>query len=175
MFYKILFLFVISIALTNCGLLDRGSKDDVAELEPIPDETVLQEPSILIDDDEMMAQSDELGATEYVEIGDRTNQMESEPSGTFVGQKIGPLREDYIAVLDAFNVHRDDYEEVKSRVYSSSTEFYGTVAAINTKLQLGTTPGNPSLVRQYDQAQRELDNIEEYNPLSCVDFSENLL
>ncbi|PPR34931.1 MAG: hypothetical protein CFH25_00554 [Alphaproteobacteria bacterium MarineAlpha6_Bin3] len=162
MFYKILFLFVISIALTNCGLLDRGSKDDVAELEPIPDETVLQEPSILIDDDEMMAQSDELGATEYVEIGDRSNQMQSEPSGTFVGQKIGPLREDYVAVLDAFNVHRDDYEEVKSRVYSSSTEFYGTVAAINTKLQLGTTPGNPSLVRQYDQAQRELDNIEEY-------------
>jgi len=162
MFYKILFLFVISIALTNCGLLDRGSKDDVAELEPIPDETALQEPSILIDDDEMMAQSDELGATEYVEIGDRSNQMQSEPSGTFVGQKIGPLREDYVAVLDAFNVHRDDYEEVKSRVYSSSTEFYGTVAAINTKLQLGTTPGNPSLVRQYDQAQRELDNIEEY-------------
>ena len=109
-----------------------------------------------------MAQSDELGATEYVEIGDRSNQMQSEPSGTFVGQKIGPLREDYVAVLDAFNVHRDDYEEVKSRVYSSSTEFYGTVAAINTKLQLGTTPGNPSLVRQYDQAQRELDNIEEY-------------
>tara|TARA_Y100000590_G_scaffold210927_1_gene238973 strand:+ start:338 stop:1492 length:1155 start_codon:yes stop_codon:yes gene_type:complete len=158
MHFKLLILFVLSFILTNCSLLDRG-KDDVAELEPIPEETI-QEPSILIEDQEMMPESSDA----IVDDGSiaRSDQMTSEPSGTFVGQKISPLREDFEAVLEAFEAHRDNYEEIKSRVYGSSTEFYGTIAAINTKLQLGTTPGNPVLVRQYDQAQGELDNIEEF-------------
>ena len=156
--YKILKLFAISILITSCGMLDRGA-DEVVDLEPIPEETDTTEPSILIDDEEMIADEDEF-------IDDRglsrADQMIADASGTFVGQKIDPLKTDYTSVGDAFNVHRDSYEEVKTRVYSSATEFYGTVAAINTKLQLGTTPGNPVLVRQYDQAQGELDNIEEY-------------
>ena len=130
-----------------------------ASVEPIPEETVTTEPSILIDDEEMIANEDEF-------IDDRglsrADQMIAEASGTFVGQKIDPLKTDFTSVGDAFDVHRDSYEEVKTRVYGSATEFFGTVAAINTKLQLGTTPGNPVLVRQYDQAQGELDNIEEY-------------
>ena len=156
--YKILKLFAISILITSCGMLDRGT-DEVVDLEPIPEETITTEPSILIDDEEMIADEDEF-------IDDRglsrADQMIAEASGTFVGQKIDPLKTDYTSVGDAFDVHRDSYEEVKTRVYGSATEFYGTVAAINTKLQLGTTPGNPVLVRQYDQAQGELDNIEEY-------------
>ena len=131
----------------------------MVDLEPIPEETVTTGPSILIDDEEMIADEDEFiddrGLT-------RADQMIADASGTFVGQKISPLKTDYNAVTEAFDVHRDSYEEVKSRVYGASTEFFGTVAAINTKLQLGTTPGNPVLVRQYDQAQGELDNIEEY-------------
>ena len=157
--YKILKLFAFSIILTSCGLLDRGAKDEIADLEPIPEETVTTDPSILIDDEEMIADEDEFiddrGLT-------RADQMIAEASGTFVGQKIDPLKTDYTSVGDAFDVHRDSYEEVKTRVYGAATEFFGTVAAINTKLQLGTTPGNPVLVRQYDQAQGELDNIEEY-------------
>ena len=160
MLNKFLLLFILSIVVSSCSVLDRGSKEDIAELETIPEEPMQQEPSILIDDEEMIAPID--GA--IVDDGSlqRTEQMEADPSGTFVGQKISPLKEDLLAVGEAFNIHRDSYEEIKSRVYGSSTEFYGTVAAINTKLQLGTTPGNPVLVRQYDQAQTELDNIEEF-------------
>jgi len=161
MLNRFLLIFIFSVLVTSCGLLDRGGRDDdLAELETIPDEPITQEPSILIDDEEMIAPVD--GA--IVDDGSvpRSQQMEAGPSGTFVGQKIDPLREDFLAVAEAFNIHRDSYEEVKSRVYGASTEFYGTIAAVNTKLQLGTTPGNPVLVRQYDQAQSELDNIEEY-------------
>ena len=161
MLNRFLLIFIFSVLVTSCGLLDRGGRDDdLAELETIPDEPITQEPSILIDDEEMIAPVD--GA--IVDDGSvpRTQQMEAGPSGTFVGQKINPLREDFLAVAEAFNIHRDSYEEVKSRVYGASTEFYGTIAAVNTKLQLGTTPGNPVVVRQYDQAQSELDNIEEY-------------
>ena len=157
--YKILKLFAISILITSCGILDRGA-DEVVDLEPIPEETVTTEPSILIDDEEMVAQAED----DFIDDRglSRADQMTAGASGTFVGQKIDPLKTDYTSVGDAFNVHRDSYEEVKTRVYGAATEFFGTVAAINTKLQLGTTPGNPVLVRQYDQAQGELDNIEEY-------------
>ena len=160
MLYRFILLFIFSIVVSSCTLLDRGSKDDIAELETIPEEPMLQEPSILIDDEEMLPTDD----TTIVDDGSlqRTEQIEAGASGTFVGQKINPLREDFVAVAEAFSIHRDSYEEIKSRVYGASTEFYGTIAAINTKLQLGTTPGNPVLVRQYDQGQSELDNIEEY-------------
>ena len=160
MLYRYILLFIFSIVVSSCTLLDRGSKEDIAELETIPEEPVLQEPSILIDDEEMLPTDD----TTIVDDGSlqRTEQIEAGASGTFVGQKINPLREDFVAVAEAFNIHRDSYEEIKSRVYGASTEFYGTIAAINTKLQLGTTPGNPVLVRQYDEGQSELDNIEEY-------------
>jgi len=160
MLYRYILLFIFSIVVSSCTLLDRGSKDDIAELETIPEEPMLQEPSILIDDEEMLPTDD----TTIVDDGSlqRTEQIEAGASGTFVGQKINPLREDFVAVAEAFNIHRDSYEEIKSRVYGASTEFYGTIAAINTKLQLGTTPGNPVLVRQYDEGQSELDNIEEY-------------
>ena len=160
MLNRFLLIFIFSVLVTSCGLLDRGGRDELAELETIPDEPITQEPSILIDDEEMIAPVD--GAIVYDGAVPRSQQMEAGPSGTFVGQKINPLREDFLAVAEAFNIHRDSYEEVKSRVYGASTEFYGTIAAVNTKLQLGTTPGNPVLVRQYDQAQSELDNIEEY-------------
>ena len=160
MLYRYILLFIFSIVVSSCTLLDRGDKEDIVELETIPEEPMQQEPSILIDDEEMMPTDD----TTIVDDGSlqRTEQIEAGASGTFVGQKINPLREDFVAVAEAFNIHRDSYEEIKSRVYGASTEFYGTIAAINTKLQLGTTPGNPVLVRQYDEGQSELDNIEEY-------------
>ena len=159
MLKRLYLLLILTFLVSGCGLLDRGGDDEITDLEPIPEEPIQsQEPSILIEDQEMMPGDDIIDDNTIA----RTDQMASDPSGTFVGQKISPLRADFNAVLEAFSMHRDDYEEIKSRVYGASTEFYGTVAAINTKLQLGTTPGNPVLVRQYDQAQGELDNIEEY-------------
>ena len=161
MIYKYITLIIVSLAIASCGAL-QGEREEIADLEPLPEEQPQDgdETSILIDDDQMLPTSDDpiVDDREF----SRAEQLESDPSGTFVGQKINPLREDFEAVTEAFLVHRVSYEEVKSRVYGASTEFYGTVAAISTKLQLGTTPGNPVLVRQYDQAQGELDNIEEY-------------
>ena len=158
MFYKFIILFIFSLVVTSCNILDKRD-EEVVDLEPIPEEEIQQE-SIFIAEDEMMPTTDD-AIIDDITVS-REDQMEAPPSGTFVGQKIPPLRTDFDSVVEAFEIHRSTYEEVKSRVYGSSTEYFGTVAALNTKLQLGTTPGNPVLVRQYDQAQGELDNIEEY-------------
>ena len=153
---------IIVVFLSSCGFLDREKEVDIStDLEAIPQEEIAQEPSIFIDDEEMMPED----VTSFSDDGTltRTEQISAEPSGTFVGQKIPPLREDFDSVSEAFIIHRDSYEEIKNRVYGAATQYYGTVAAINTKLQLGTTPGNPVLVKQYDEAQTELKNIESYS------------
>ena len=153
---------IIVVFLSSCGFLDREKEVDITtDLEAIPQEEIAQEPSIFIDDEEMMPED----VTTFTDAGTltRTEQISAEPSGTFVGQKIPPLREDFDSVTEAFLIHRDSYEEIKNRVYGAATQYYGTVAAINTKLQLGTTPGNPVLVKQYDEAQTELKNIESYS------------
>jgi len=153
---------IIVVFLSSCGFLDREKEVDITtDLEAIPQEEIAQEPSIFIDDEEMMPED----VTTFSDDGTltREDQISAEPSGTFVGQKIPPLREDFDSVTEAFLIHRDSYEEIKNRVYGAATQYYGTVAAINTKLQLGTTPGNPVLVKQYDEAQTELKNIESYS------------
>ena len=153
---------IIVVFLSSCGFLDREKEVDIStDLEAIPQEEIAQEPSIFIDDEEMMPED----VTTFSDDGTltREDQISAEPSGTFVGQKIPPLREDFDSVTEAFLIHRDSYEEIKNRVYGAATQYYGTVAAINTKLQLGTTPGNPVLVKQYDEAQTELKNIESYS------------
>ena len=153
---------IIVVFLSSCGVLDREKEVDITtDLEAIPQEEIAQEPSIFIDDEEMMPED----VTTFSDDGTltREDQISAEPSGTFVGQKIPPLREDFDSVTEAFLIHRDSYEEIKNRVYGAATQYYGTVAAINTKLQLGTTPGNPVLVKQYDEAQTELKNIESYS------------
>ena len=45
---KLLILFFVSIIISSCGLMDRKGAGDVADLEPIPEETT-QEQSILIE------------------------------------------------------------------------------------------------------------------------------
>ena len=153
---------IIVVFLSSCGFLDREKEVDIStDLEAIPQEEIAQEPSIFIDDEQMMPED----VTTFSDDGTltREDQISAEPSGTFVGQKIPPLREDFDSVTEAFLIHRDSYEEIKNRVYGAATQYYGTVAAINTKLQLGTTPGNPVLVKQYDEAQTELKNIESYS------------
>ncbi len=159
---KFILLFLIVSLVSSCSILDReGGGDVIADLETIPEEsTTLDETSILIDDQEMMNEADEFNDDDGMS---REQQITAGASGTFVGQKIPGLQEDFDAVKEAFNIHRDSYEEVKSRIYAASTQFYGTIAAVHTKLQLGTTPGNPILVKQYDQAQGELKNLESYS------------
>ena len=92
--------------------VDREKEVDITtDLEAIPQEEIAQEPSIFIDDEEMMPED----ITTFSDDGTltREDQISAEPSGTFVGQKIPPLREDFDSVTEAFIIHRDSYEEIK--------------------------------------------------------------
>jgi hypothetical protein len=81
-------------------------------------------------------------------------------STTFVGLKVQSLR----AELGQFqgNIGREQQQlaGIRQNVAGTSQSYFTTIAAINSRLQAGTTPGNPQLVAQWGQAQATLDRMD---------------
>ncbi|HVI51654.1 MAG TPA: hypothetical protein VM661_10620 [Candidatus Sulfotelmatobacter sp.] len=84
-----------------------------------------------------------------------------QPTGTFVGGKVIALRNDLTQLQSTLNSQNDRLQQVRTQTVQDSQRFHGTIAAIEARLQVGTTPGNPILVQQWNEAQSELDRINE--------------
>ena len=83
----------------------------------------------------------------------------AQPTGTFVGQKVSQLRSE-LGILQTNVVQRNNsLQEIRRATTQNAQRYHGTVAAVNARLQLGTTPGNPVLMSQWNTAQSELDRI----------------
>jgi len=82
-------------------------------------------------------------------------------TGTYVGQKVTSLRGDLEQLQGMLARHNQALQAIRSDTVQDSQRYHGTVAAINARLQVGTTPGNPILNQQWNAAQAELDRINE--------------
>lgn len=87
------------------------------------------------------------------------NSSSGYSSGTFVGQKVAALRNDLSQLQATLTAQNTTLQQIRNQVAQDSARYNGTVAAISTRLQLGTTPGNPVLVQQWNEAQNELDRL----------------
>ena len=81
------------------------------------------------------------------------------PTGTFVGKKVVELRGELSRLQGAISQHNTLLQQLRARMVKDSQGYHGTVAAINSRLQVGTTPGNPILIQQFNTAQSNLDRI----------------
>lgn len=82
-----------------------------------------------------------------------------QPTGTYVGQKVQQIRSELGQLEGVVNQRSSQLQLIRNATTENSQRYHGTVAAITTRLQLGTTPGNPVLVSQWNQAQADLDRI----------------
>jgi len=82
-------------------------------------------------------------------------------TGTYVGQKVISLRNDLQQLQFQLGQHNQALQGIRGETVQDSQRYHGTVAAINARLQVGTTPGNPILTQQWNGAQGELDRINE--------------
>jgi TolA-binding protein len=82
-----------------------------------------------------------------------------QPTGTFVGQKVQGLRGELSQLQGVINQRNGQLQQIRNSTTQDSQRYHGLVAAVTTRLQLGTTPGNPVLVSQWNQAQSELDRL----------------
>jgi hypothetical protein len=96
-----------------------------------------------------------LGTTQF----EPTPPTPGSPTGTFVGAKVAQLRQDLANLQNAISGHNAGLQQVRNITVQHSQGYHGVVAAINARLQVGTTPGNPVLVQQWNEAQAQLDRL----------------
>ncbi len=80
-------------------------------------------------------------------------------SGTFVGQKADQLRGDLQRLQSQLADHQGQLQQIRDDAVQNGQRYYTSMAAINARLQVGTTPGNPNLIQQWNDAQASLDRI----------------
>jgi hypothetical protein len=97
----------------------------------------------------------QLGTSQFV----ATPVTPGQPTGTFVGQKVQGLRGELSQLQQVINQRNTQLQQIRDATTQDSERYHGLVAAVTTRLQLGTTPGNPVLVSQWNQAQAELDKL----------------
>ncbi|TAD86968.1 MAG: hypothetical protein EAZ99_19150 [Alphaproteobacteria bacterium] len=81
------------------------------------------------------------------------------PSSTFVGQRAEQLRGDTVRLQTLLGEQSGALQEIRRNSLGAGQRYFQLVAGINGRLQIGTTPGNPILTRQWAEAQGELDRI----------------
>lgn len=96
-----------------------------------------------------------IGATQFVPPG----VTPGEPTGTFVGQKVVQLRDELGRLQSSIAQQNEELQRLRTGLVQNSQQYHGTIAAVNSRLQVGTTPGNPILVQQFKSAQADLDRI----------------
>jgi len=100
-------------------------------------------------------------------------------TGTYVGQKVASLRGDLQRLQTNINQHNQELQQARQGMASDAGSYYSLVASVNSRLQVGTTPGNPQLVAQWSQAQASLgrlgDDITRLSTISTAAASDSAL
>ncbi|MCH7485831.1 MAG: hypothetical protein IIC04_02485 [Proteobacteria bacterium] len=81
------------------------------------------------------------------------------PTGTYVGKKVVELRGELKRMQDSISKNNTQLQQLRGKMVEDSQRYHGTVAAVNARLQVGTTPGNPILVQQFNSSQADLDRL----------------
>lgn len=82
-------------------------------------------------------------------------------TGTLAGQKVTELRAELSRLQKSVSENNKRLQDARAKTVSDSQRYHNAVSAINARLQVGTTPGNPILVEQFNQALSDLEKINE--------------
>lgn len=81
-------------------------------------------------------------------------------TGTFVGGKVAQLRGDLVSLQQSISAQNTRLQQVRANYTQNAQTYQGLIAAVNARLQVGTTPSNPILTQQWDQAQSQLNQFD---------------
>jgi len=80
-------------------------------------------------------------------------------TGTIVGQKVVALRDDLRRLQSSVEKQNRDLQSARATANANSRGYHERMASMRSKLQLGTTPGNPILVKEWNLAQAQLERV----------------
>ena len=82
-------------------------------------------------------------------------------SGTFVGSKVAELRKELRRLQINVSRNNSNLQQLRANSVQSAESYQRAVAVVNSRLQVGTTPGNPVLVQRFNTALSLLNSISE--------------
>ena len=91
--------------------------------------------------------------------GPAGNPAVSQTGTQTVKQRIVQLRADQQALAGGISRQQELLASTRSQIASDTSSYSSHVNAVTSRLQAGTTPGNPELVAQWNDAQAKLDAI----------------
>ena len=78
---------------------------------------------------------------------------------TVPGKKITELGEELVQLKTAVNKHATTLETIKNQIAADAAKYHETIGAVTSKLQVGTTRGNPIMVENWNYATYLLDSV----------------
>ena len=81
-------------------------------------------------------------------------------TGTFVGQKVSMLRGELQRMRQQTRQWNESLQQIRRETGAHSQAYHSSIGSINARLQVGTTPGNPFLVQQWNVSQSALARID---------------
>lgn len=108
-----------------------------------------------VTDGDAVAPPPQLGTTNFQPVGVTPGQ----DTGTFVGRKVAELRSELQRLQDNVTTHNGQLQTQRAEMVGNAQNYHNLVASVNSRLQVGTTPGNPILVQQFNSAQTSLDSL----------------
>ena len=80
-------------------------------------------------------------------------------TGTAVGQRVEGLRAELTKLDGDVGAENQTLQNLRAQTNQNALAYNQNIAAINAKLEVGTTPGNPILVKQLNDAQGQLEQV----------------
>lgn len=80
-------------------------------------------------------------------------------AGSAVSGKVRDIADELLALQTAARDNEAARADLLSRAERNAQTYHATVAAIASRLRIGTTPGNPVLSSQYDTARTQFDRL----------------
>lgn len=91
-------------------------------------------------------------------------------TGTLVGERVIQFRADLTRLQSATAEQIQRHQQLRADAEANANSYQTTVGAINAKLQVGTTPGNPGVIDAWRRAQGQLQlvgaDLDQMNALS---------
>lgn len=74
-------------------------------------------------------------------------------TGTIVGQKVLAYRSELTELQNSIKQNNSELQTVRASVINNAIDYHNTTAAMEAKLQVGTTPGNPIMYQMLQKTQ----------------------
>ncbi len=88
-----------------------------------------------------------------------SNVVNGSYTGTFVGQRVSAFRQELSQIKQAQKSGERQLEKINANISNNASLYQKTISAVETKLQAGTTPGNPNMYAMLQQAQGNVQTM----------------